>query len=71
MPKSEGTYNSFMINFLIDRKYRVARHLLLILFFVFVSFNLPFLTCAVFLDQYHQEDEQRDSNRVKHIPVLK
>lgn len=51
MPKSEGTYNSFMINFLIDRKYRVARHLLLILFFVFVSFNLPFLTCAVFLDQ--------------------
>lgn len=40
-----------LILFLIDRKYRVARHLVLILFFMFVAFNMPYLTCANFLDE--------------------
>lgn len=44
-------YNSFLINFLIAPRYRFARHLLLILFFTFVAFNMPYLTCAGFLDE--------------------
>ena len=51
MPKSEGTYNSFLIDFLIAPKYRFGRHLLLVLFFTFVAFNMPYLTCAGFLDE--------------------
>ena len=50
MSDSEITYNSFLIRFLIDRKYRIVRHVVLILFFVFISFNMPYLTCAEFLD---------------------
>ena len=51
MPKLEGTYNSFLIDFLIAPKYRFGRHLLLVLFFTFVAFNMPYLTCAGFLDE--------------------
>ncbi|WP_455640276.1 sensor histidine kinase [Parabacteroides sp.] len=47
----EVAYNNFLISFLIDRKYRLGRHLLLVLFFVFVSFNMPLMTCATFLDR--------------------
>ena len=49
--KLEGTYNSFLIDFLIAPKYRFGRHLLLVLFFTFVAFNMPYLTCAGFLDE--------------------
>ena len=48
MPKSEGTYNSFLIDFLIAPKYRFGRHLLLVLFFTFVAFNMPYLTLRRF-----------------------
>lgn len=44
-------YNSFLISFLIAPRYRFGRHLLLILFFTFVAFNMPYLTCAAFLDR--------------------
>ena len=51
MPESEVTYNSFLIKFLIAPKYRIGRHVLLILFFTFVAFNMPYLICAGFLDE--------------------
>lgn len=51
MSKSEVTYNSFLINFLIAPKYRVGRHLLLVLFFVFVAFNLIYVCCTEFPDK--------------------
>lgn len=51
MPHAKGSYNSLLINFLIDPKYRIGRHLLLILFFIFVSFNVPYFVCSEFLDQ--------------------
>lgn len=46
MPLSDVTYKSFMIDFLIDTRYRIGRHLLLVLFFVFVSFNMIYLSCV-------------------------
>lgn len=51
MSQPEVTYNSFLIDFLIAPKYRIGRHVLLMLFFTFVAFNMPYLTCAGFLDK--------------------
>lgn len=51
MTQSELTYNSFLIDFLIAPKYRIYRHVLLVLFFTFVAFNQPYLICADYLDK--------------------
>lgn len=42
---------SFLISFLIDPKYRIGRHLLLVLFFATLAFNMMYLTCVDMLDQ--------------------
>lgn len=51
MSQSEVTYNSFLINFLIAPNYRIGRHVLLILFFTFVAFNVIYVGCIEFLDK--------------------
>lgn len=50
MARSELTYNSFLIDFLIDPRYRFGRHVVLVLFFIFVAFNLPYLISAEYAD---------------------
>lgn len=54
MAEMQLTYNSFLIDFLIAPKYRVARHVVLVLFFTFVAFNLPYLICMEFPDKMNQ-----------------
>lgn len=51
MSRPEVIYNSFLIDFLIAPKYRIGRHVLLVLFFVFVSFNMPYIICSEYLDK--------------------
>lgn len=50
MAEMQQTYNSFLIDFLIAPKYRIARHVVLMLFFTFVAFNLPYLISAEYSD---------------------
>lgn len=51
MPQSELAYKSFLIDFLIAPKYRIARHMVLMLFFTFVAFSFPYLICVEYLDK--------------------
>lgn len=51
MPKQIVTTNRFLIHFLIDRKYRAGRHIVLVLFFAFLAFNMTYPTCSDILDQ--------------------
>lgn len=43
--------HSFLIRFLIDRKYRIGRHIVLVLFFAFLAFNMTYPSCADILRQ--------------------
>lgn len=56
MAELQLAYNSFLINFLIDPKYRIVRHVVLVLFFTFVAFNLPYLISA----EYSDKDDHLD-----------
>ena len=60
MSQPEVTYNSFLIDFLIAPKYRVGRHVLLVLFFVFVSFNMPYIICSEYLRLSQAERERQE-----------
>lgn len=51
MTELQLNYNSFLIDFFIAPKYRIMRHVLLVLFFTFVAFNLPYLVCAGYSDK--------------------
>lgn len=50
MPAQEFAGTSFLICFLIDPTYRVGRHVVLVLFFAFLTFNMTYPTCVDILD---------------------
>lgn len=56
MAEIQQTYNSFLIDFLIAPKYRVVRHVVLVLFFTFVAFNLPYLISAEYSNKQGHMD---------------
>lgn len=57
MAEMQLAYNSFLIDFLIAPKYRVARHVVLVLFFTFVAFNLPYLISAEYTNKEGHMDD--------------